>query len=148
IVNCYPRTNHNGVMFLFAFDHLRKDIRTFVPARIRSLRRTGKKFVRNQKFSLDQRLRDSFGVHSGEGQFDVIIRFNEQVADYIREKKWHESQQLRQLRDGGVELRMHLSSLVEVERWVLGWGGNATVLRPHELAASIKRAARKMLDLA
>jgi hypothetical protein len=57
-------------------------------------RTTGKTFARPQKFSLEKRLRDSFGVQSGQGSFEVVIRFNELVADYIREKKWHESQQL------------------------------------------------------
>lgn len=145
VVDPYHLANINGEWFLFAYDHLRKDIRTFVPARIRRIRLTGVTFVRPRKFSLEQRLRDSFGVHSGQGRFEVAIRFNAQVADYIREKQWHESQQLRQLRDGGVELRLQLSSLAEIERWVLSWGGNAVVLRPVELARSVKAAARKIL---
>ena len=45
------------------------------------LRPTGQTFERTQKFSLEKRLRDSFGVHSGEGEFDVVIRFNARVAD-------------------------------------------------------------------
>src|SRR6266404_3948113 len=62
IVDPYHLANINGEWFLFAHDHLRKDIRTFVPTRIQAIKRTGKTFVRPQKFSLDNRLRDSFGV--------------------------------------------------------------------------------------
>jgi predicted DNA-binding transcriptional regulator YafY len=145
IVDPYHLANINGEWFLFAFDHLRKDIRTFVPARIKSVRPTGETFERPQGFSLERRLRDSFGVHSGEGRYDVTIQFSSQVADYIREKRWHDSQQLRELKDGGVELRLKLSSLVEIERWVLGWGGNARVMQPVELVESVRRAARAML---
>ena len=68
------------------------------------------------------------------------------TADYIREKKWHDSQQLRGLPQGGVELRLKLSSLAEVERWVLSWGGNAVVIRPKELVESVKRAAKRILN--
>jgi proteasome accessory factor B len=125
---------------------LRKDIRTFVPARILAVEPTGQSFARPHKFSLEKRLRDSFGVQSGQGNFDVVLRFNELAADYIREKKWHESQELKELPDGGVELRLKLSSLSEVERWVLGWAGNAVVLQPPELAQSIALAARKILE--
>jgi len=121
IVDPYHLANINGEWFLFAYDHLRKDIRTFVPARMKAIRRTGKIFAKTQKFSLDQRLQGSFGVRSGEGSHEVVIRFNAQVADYIREKKWHPTQELRELKQGGVELRMRLSSLAEVERWVLNW---------------------------
>lgn len=145
IVDPYHLANINGEWFLFAYDHLRKDIRTFVPARIKSIRETGKVFLRQQKFSLESRLRNSFGVQSGRGSFEVVLRFHERVADYIREKKWHDSQELRNLDDGGVELRMKLSSLAEVERWVLSWGGHAVVLRPPELAQSVRQAARRIL---
>ena len=106
---------------------------------------TGKSFVRPEKFSLERTLRDSFGVHSGQGAFDVAIRFSSAAASYIREKRWHPSQQLRELKGGAVELRLRLSSLGEIERWVLGWGGNAVPLRPPELVASIKRAAGNIL---
>jgi proteasome accessory factor B len=90
-------------------------------------------------------LRDSFGVHSGQGKYDVVVRFDARVADYVREKKWHESQDLRALKSGGVELRLSLSSLVEIERWILSWGGDATVLKPRELAEAVKRSARRIL---
>jgi proteasome accessory factor B len=146
IVDPYHLANINGEWFLFAFDHLRKDIRTFVPARIQSARPTGVTFTRPQGFSLEKRLRDSFGVHHGEGQYEVMLRFMPQVADYIREKRWHDSQQLRELKDGGVELRLRLSSLVEIERWVLSWGGNAKVIQPRELVQSVKQAARKLAE--
>ena len=145
VVDPYHLANINGEWYLFAFDHLRNDIRTFVPARIKSMRETGKTFQRQKKFSVEDRLRGSFGVHSDQGEFNIVIRFNDSVADYIREKKWHDSQQLRDLRGGGVELRLKLSSLPEVERWVLSWGGNATVTNPPELVEMVKKAAKKIL---
>jgi predicted DNA-binding transcriptional regulator YafY len=75
----------------------------------------------------------------------VVIRFDPRVTDFVREKRWHASQQLRELREGGVELRMRLSSLSEVERWVLSWGGNAVVVQPPELARAVKQAAERIL---
>ena len=145
VVDPYHLANINGEWFLFAFDHLRQDVRTFVPARIKAIKPTGKTFPRPQKFSLEKRLRDSFGVFSAQGRYDVAIRFNELVADYIREKRWHDSQELIELKDGGVELRLELSSLPEIERWVLSWGGNAVVVKPPELADMVKKSAQKIL---
>jgi len=145
IVDPYHLANINGEWYLFAWCHLRKDIRTFAPARIQAVELTGETFARPQKFSLEKRLRDSFGVQSGHEKHEVVIRFNELVSDYIREKKWHDSQRLKELPDGGVELSMTLSGLAEVERWVLSWAGNATALKPAELAARVKEAARNIL---
>lgn len=146
VIDPYHIANINGEWFLFAWCHLRRDIRTFAPARIQAAAPTGRTFERPQKFSLVKRLRDSFGVESGQGSFDVVIRFDERVSDYIREKKWHESQELTELSNGGVELRMKLSSLGEVERWVLGWAGEARVLAPPELAERITNAAKKIVE--
>jgi proteasome accessory factor B len=146
LVDPYHLANINGEWYLFAFDHLRKDLRTFVPSRIQSARETGKLFKPTQPFSLEERLRGSFGVRSGEGLFDVVLRFSPRVADYIREKKWHPSQKVRELRQGGVELSLRLSSLQEVERWVLSWGGNASVVRPRELKDAVRKAARRILE--
>ena len=145
VVDPYHLANINGEWFLFAYDHARKDIRTFVPARIQSATATGKEFERPQKFSLEKRLRDSFGVHSGEGDYDVVIRFDARAADYVREKKWHESQQLRELKDGGVELSLKLSSLMEIERWILSWAGDATVVKPRQLKEMVRESAKKLL---
>jgi len=145
LVDAYHLANINGEWYLFAYDHARKDLRTFVPARIQSVKPTGKTFERTQKFSLEKRLRDSFGVHAGEGEFEVVIRFNARAADYIREKKWHPSQTLRELEGGGAELKMKLSSLAEVQRWVLSWGGDAKVLKPSELIEAVRQSAAAIL---
>jgi predicted DNA-binding transcriptional regulator YafY len=147
LVDPYHLANINGEWYLFGFDHLRKDIRTFVPARIKAIRQTGRSFTRSQKFSLEKRLRDSFGVHSGQGEFDVLIRFSAAVADYIREKKWHASQELKNLSNGGVELSLRLSSLVEVQRWILSWAGNAQVVAPEELRKAVQDAGARIVAM-
>ena len=92
-------------------------------------------------------LRDSFGVVSGQGEFQVIIRFDSYAADYIREKRWHPSQQLRELKDGRVELRLKLSSLQEVRRWVLSWEGEATVVQPAARSMPAAEMARILVYL-
>jgi predicted DNA-binding transcriptional regulator YafY len=145
VVDPYHLANINGEWFLFGYCHLRQDIRTFAPSRIQGLEETGQSFERPQRFSLERRLRDSFGVISGSGDYEVVVRFHELVADYIREKRWHPSQQLIELAAGGVELRLRLSSLAEIQRWILSWGGGAVPVAPPELVASFREAARRML---
>jgi proteasome accessory factor B len=90
-------------------------------------------------------LRDSFGVITGSGEHEVVVRFAEGVADYLREKRWHPSQVLHELSDGQVELRFRLSSLTEVQRWILSWGGRAQVVSPPELVESIRREAEQLI---
>ncbi len=145
IIDPYHLANINGEWFLFAFDHLRRDIRTFAPGRILALRPTGETFARPAKFSVEKILRDSFGVVSGQGEHDVVIRFDPYAADYIREKRWHPSQEVTERADGGLELRLKLSSLGEIQRWILGWGGSAVPISPPELVESVRTAAQRLV---
>jgi proteasome accessory factor B len=144
VIDPYQLANINGEWFLFAFDHLRKDLRTFAPTRILAVKPTGQTFSRPKRFSIDHRLRDSFGVLSGKETHDVKIRFNAFAAEFIREKRWHPSQKMTALADGGLEISLRLSSLIEVQRWVLGWGGNAVVVEPRELVALIRGEAARI----
>ena len=144
-IDPYHLANINGEWFLFAFDHLRKDIRTFVPSRIHAVQPTGKTFLPPRDFSLEKILRNSFGVHSAQGDYRVVLRFDSVAADYIREKRWHPSQELRELKNQGVELCLRLSSLGEIHRWILGWGGSAVVIEPPELVAAVRASAEKIL---
>jgi len=146
VVDPYHLANINSEWFLFAHCHLRNDIRTFTPARIRDMVETGLTFELPEGFSLEKRLRGSFAIVTGDKEQDIVIRFNELVADYIREKKWHSTQQQRDLEDGGVELTMRLTSLFEVQRWVMTWCGNAQIIHPPELAKSVQDAAKKIME--
>ncbi|MBM3824114.1 MAG: WYL domain-containing protein [Verrucomicrobia bacterium] len=138
--------NINGEWYLFAFDHWRQALRTFSPARIESLEETGESFKPPAAFSLEKRLSGSFGVHSPEGNFEVVLRADAVVADYIREKRWHPSQELVERSGETLEVRMRLSSLAEIERWILGWGGRVEVLSPTALRASVAQAAHRLMD--
>ena len=135
----------DGEWYLFAYDHKQCDIRIFKPTRMEDIAMTGDSFERCETFSVDKYLSGAFGVFTGDRVFDVIIRFSTNVADYIREKEWHQSQQLKNLKNGGVELRLELSSLVEIQRWIMGWGGEAIALEPPELVKSIKEASRVLV---
>jgi proteasome accessory factor B len=144
LVDPYHLANVNGEWYLFAYDHLRKAVRTFSPMRVLQIEKTGATFPRNDGFSLQRELKNSFGVHAGTSKIQVLIRFDAAVADYIREKKWHASQKLRESRDGAVELELTLSSLVEIERWILSWGGHAQVVQPAELARNLAAAGKRI----
>lgn len=146
IVDPCHLANVNGDWYLFAFDHLRQDIRTFAPSRIASAQPTGKSFPKPARFALEKHLSDSFGVFSRDGDYTVIARFDDPVADYIREKRWHPSQELLDLPGGGVELRLRLGSLVEIQRWLIGWGRHVQVLAPPELVTAIRQTAQTLLD--
>ena len=132
--------------YLFAFDPARKDMRKFVLTRMTRLDVSDKTFVRPRDFSLDKYLRGSFSVFTGEPQdeFEVVIEFDAWAADLLRGRRWHWSQSIDELANGSARLRLRLNNLEEVERWVLGWGTHAAVVRPKALAVRVRTIAAEL----
>ena len=146
IIDPYQIANINNDWYLYAYDHKQDDIRCFVPARMESAMITGQKFKRPDSFSLDQFLEGAFGSFSSDESYDIRIQFTKTAAPFIREKKWHPSQELKELKNGCVEVSLRLSHLMDIRRWILGWGGQAKVLAPAELLESVRAEAKAILQ--
>lgn len=136
-VRPYHLAHRENLWYLIAFDTDRAALRTFALPRISAAEMTDARFVRPNDFSPEAFFANALGVLGGPGNFEVVIRFTAAVADRVREREWHESQRVRDLPEGGLELTLRLGALAEVEGWVLGWGKHAEVLQPPELRKSL-----------
>lgn len=145
-VDPYHLANIDGGWYLFGYCHLRAGVRTFSPLRIQNLEVLGIPFEKPD-FDVRRQLSSSFGVITGDRDIQVVCRFSDKIADFIREKKWHPTQKIRSLPDGRVEFSVVVSSLIEIRAWILSWGGEATVIEPAELKESIEEAARQILGI-
>jgi predicted DNA-binding transcriptional regulator YafY len=132
--------------YCFGHDSNRRELRTFVLARMRDAAGTGQTFIKTTKFSLKDHLKDSLGVFSAKGKYNIRIRFDNFAAQLVRERIWHPSQQIQELTGGEIEFRLTLSSLHEIEPWVLSWGEHAKILGPKQLLNHIKKTVQTMLE--
>jgi predicted DNA-binding transcriptional regulator YafY len=74
----------------------------------------------------------------------VRIWFDAKTAPYIRERRWHSTQELHEHEDGAVTLQMVVRGLNDVKRWVLGYGQGAIVREPPELRKMVSSEIMKM----
>ncbi|HEY1171149.1 MAG TPA: WYL domain-containing protein [Verrucomicrobiae bacterium] len=123
--------------YLFAHDLHRDDLRRFHLSRIRSIEITETNFTRPKNFSIQKLLAGSFALHSATGQYVIRIRFTGLAAVLVQERTWHATQKITPLPDGKIDLTLNLTSLEEIERWILSWGAEAEVLAPVELRSSV-----------
>ncbi|WP_297217535.1 WYL domain-containing protein [uncultured Desulfovibrio sp.] len=79
-----------------------------------------------------ERMKHAFMTFLGEEAHHVRVRFSRHVAPYIREKHWHDSQQLEETPDGGIILSLDVAEPMEVIRWSRQFGKDATVLEGEE----------------
>jgi predicted DNA-binding transcriptional regulator YafY len=135
--------HHNGALYLVAFAPEDDDYRTFKVDRIEAAEISPFVFQRHRDFDVEAFLERSLGIYDGDGDIAVAIRFLPAAARHAQESRWHKSKVFTPQRDGGVILRMRLSSTVEVKSRVLAYGAAAVVLEPEslrdEIAAELER---------
>lgn len=133
--------------YLFAEDLERKGLRTFALPRMRSVQSTTKHFRRPADFSITKVLSGSFGVFSGGKRERVRLEFDPFAARLVSERTWHESQRIREAKDGSIRLQLELGGLEEIQRWVLSWGKHVRVLEPVKLRERIREEVRAIAQL-
>ncbi|GAB1487950.1 WYL domain-containing protein [Opitutaceae bacterium] len=146
-VRPYHLAHRENLWYLIALDEERGALRTFALPRIAETRVTGDTFAKPEEFSPEKFFASALGVLGGEGDYQVVIRFTAAAADHVREREWHESQALRDLPDGGLELTLRLGALAEVSRWILGWGDSAEVIAPPELRTHLRATTQALAAL-
>jgi proteasome accessory factor B len=117
-------------------DHRENELRTFAVERIQSALVGNRRFEIPPDFNFEEFRKTAFNVIWGEPQ-EVMIRFSPAQAPYIKERTWHPSQHIETEDDGSIVLTMHVADLDEVKRWLIGFGAEAEVIEPDELANEI-----------
>jgi predicted DNA-binding transcriptional regulator YafY len=133
--------------YCFGHDTDRREMRTFVLARMKGAAVGIESFKRPEKFSIRDHLKNSFGVFTAKGNHNVRIRFDKFASQLVRERLWHPSQQIQELANGELELRLTVSSLLEIEPWLLSWGEHAHILSPKELVKRIQKVMGNWIKL-
>jgi predicted DNA-binding transcriptional regulator YafY len=133
--------------YCFGHDTDRREMRTFVLARMKAAAVSVESFKRPESFSIQDHLKKSFGVFTAKGNHNLRIRFDKFASQLVRERVWHPSQQIQELANGELELRLTVSSLLEIEPWLLSWGEHAHVLSPKELVKRIQKVTVNWLKL-
>lgn len=121
--------------YLHGFDVGRGGVRTFALTRVKGVELGRGGYEIPKDFKLEEHLEGSFGVFRDEGaeEYEVVLLFDAFGADDVRGRRWHARQELEELADGQLRLRMRLNNLQEVVRWVRGFGEHVTVEGPSEL---------------
>ena len=143
-VQPYHIAFRNNSCYLIGHDVGKKALRQYALPRMANVTVRSERFVVPDDFSVEKFFQGAFGVQGGTGDYLVRIQFDAAAAFYIRERRWHPTQTLKDLPAGGVELSMRLSDLEEVERWVLSWGAHATIMEPVELKTSLRETIEQL----
>lgn len=77
--------------------------------------------------------------------FQAVIVSDFEHAPYVRERKWHPSQTIKDRRDGGVEFTLPFGDTSEATRWILGRGPGFKPVAPIALVTAWRDALAKLV---
>jgi predicted DNA-binding transcriptional regulator YafY len=132
-------------LYLFAYVEEYQQIRTFAVERIESFEKLGDHFEKPSDFTVENYLGEAFGVIK-EDPSDVEIIFNADVAEYVRSRVWHPSQQVREINAGRINLKMRAGGEYELASWILSFGASATVVAPERLRRRVESDLTRAME--
>ena len=135
----------NGTFYLIGNCHVRSEVRIFALDRIKMLHLTKDDFEIPEDFNLEDFIRPSFDVFQG-GPVKIKVWFHQDVAGYIKEKIWHESQEIEDQGDGSIIFDAEVAGAKEIKFRVMNWGSKAEVLEPESLRDEILEEAEVILE--
>jgi predicted DNA-binding transcriptional regulator YafY len=136
---------NNGI-YLVAHDHKSNELRSFAVERISTASPINRRFEIPADFDFEKFSESAFNVIWGDPQ-EVKIRFSPDQAPFIQERTWHPSQKIEKHADGSIVLTMQVANLWEIKRWLIGYGADAQVMQPKELAKDIEKECAKLLKI-
>jgi predicted DNA-binding transcriptional regulator YafY len=113
-----------------------QDVRLYALSNLERVTLLDDPFVPVQGFSLDRFADEMFGVFREE-PVEVVWRFSEEVADDVREYRFHPAQQLEALPDGRIEVRFRAGGMLEMAWHLFTWGDAVEIVAPPELRAKL-----------
>jgi len=134
----------DGTFYLIGHCKWIKEIRVFAVDRIKALALTDKIFEVPDDFDIDEFMGNSFGAFHGTPE-EVRVLFSADIAEYIKEKIWHESQKLHDNPDGSVLFEANVACTKDFKAWIMRWGADAIVLEPEKLRDEIQAETVEML---
>ena len=103
----------------------------------------------HKTFDFEEFMSTRFGLWEGDPPqtTTVVVDIQDSLtARNFRERRWHPSQQVADLPDGGVRITMHCGMSPELTSWILHWAPNIQVVEPEELRSAVSELAKTMVQ--
>ena len=136
-----------GAWYVIAWCRSKNDLRQFALHRIREYKVHNESFEKRQNVDVDKYLDEVFLLEHGDQVQRYVIKFDPLAARYVRERRWHASQEITEHSDGSCTLSFNAARTDEVKRWVLVFGSAAEVVEPQTLRDILREEFERGLSL-
>ncbi len=134
-----------GRVYCVAYDHTRRDMRTFAVDSVSDPHVSARTFVRPNGFNVEEYAAASIsGVLHADETTEVRVRFAPRVAKAAVAARIVAEREIEQGDDGSVLIGYRVADVDELVRWVLGWGTQAEIVSPPAARSRIAELAAQI----
>ncbi|OMD42684.1 helix-turn-helix transcriptional regulator [Paenibacillus odorifer] len=123
--------------YLIGFCHTKQDIRTFRISRFLKVDSTSQSFDKSD-FNIKKYLKNTWSIEQGDKNITFKVRFNAEVARYIKEEELFVHPRMTDCKDGSMIFEVTVNNEKEFIRWILQYGSAAEILEPESVRESLK----------
>lgn len=100
-------------------------------------------------FTLDEHIASGVTEYAdaGDKEIKLVVKFTKAAVLHLRETPLSEDQQLREIKDGRVELKATMKLTWQLRWWLLGFGAEVEVVRPRFLREEFVEVAMDLKSL-
>lgn len=131
---------YKGRLYLIAWSSTRKRYEPYRLDRLTAVVRSDSPAV-NKRFHFNDFMETRFGLWEGDPPVahNVVVEITEEAtAQNFRDRKWHPSQTITNLDNGGIRISMRCGLSPELTSWILHWTPKIKVIEPQELKDKIR----------
>ena len=127
--------------YLVGFNEYVNDLRLYLIDKIKDLEIIDEYFERDEEFSLNKYCANSFGIYQEE-PIDVVLEFDESVAEDVLNYHFHPSQKLKEIEGGNIQVEFKSGGTHAICQELFKWGTDVKIQRPAELKIIYKTYRR------
>jgi predicted DNA-binding transcriptional regulator YafY len=132
--------------YLIGYCHLKREIRTFRISRFQRVELTGQPFEMGD-FNIKSYLKNTWSIERGDKSITFKVRFNPEVARYIREEELFVHPRMKDQRDGSLIFEVTVNNEREFLKWVMQYGPAAEIIEPVSARDNLRQQLSEWVQL-
>lgn len=136
-----------GLWYVIGYCHLRKDVRIFALDCIKEFKATGRPYSIPPDFNMADYFKPGWHMIRYGEPVEVVLKFTEYYARWIKRRKWHPTQVIEEQNDGSIILKVRIEGTRELKWWTYHWIPYCKILAPPELREEVIGEMKAMLKV-
>ena len=131
--------------YLVGYNEYVQDLRLYKIDKISNLAMLDEYFEKDEKFSLSEYCKKSFGIYQEE-PIDITLEFDKCVKEDVLNYHFHPTQKLKELENGNVQVKFTSGGTYAICQELFKWGTSVKIKKPNSFKSYYKQYLSDVLN--